>query len=494
MTISINGGSSFTSNASQDITGVFLGSSTILSGLPTGAVDGDWSILTADDGGSLAGIYVWNGTGSSWDLARAIPNPFTLTEALALAGTNTEPRLISAAVLKKAIDSSSSSGSTVTQTFDSLDEVDNETFADGEIIRIEDDNGKSDAWQFHAGAATGDYGLSNNSSGYLNRMGHGTQFFTLEDDAGQDEVASFSFQDNNFGDFANDLDPSRSFYYIKRNPLSTASQSFESGVSFIIPADDFDYHFFRRTSDIAVEYVGKPFAQGTQGTSEDTHVKLIDTEIVDNVLYPFSTGETWADIKANYEYLIFTGNQSQLGASSVRPYSLSFTPQNMELLWTNVGSALVIDSNNNGVVIVIDPVNNASTGFRPQMSSQDAPGDGRMQMTVIGVRKIQTTVIGNTTPIDDQSASSYLDIGNTRIQWGSDISTIDGDENFTFPHPFATGSEPNVVITRTVNQNNVSSSLGLLGPAISTGFTINRDNAIDGAGETFNWQAIGVKP
>ena len=93
-----------------------------------------------------------------------------------------------------------------------------------------------------------------------------------------------------------------------------------------------------------------------------------------------------------------------------------------------------------------------------------------------------------------QSSESplYTDTGTVRIQGGTGNSTIDGTEQFTFPVPFKEGTTPIVTITRTVLQQNVSSTLALYGPASNTGFSINRDNAIDGSNETFNWIAMGI--
>lgn len=44
---------------------------------------------------------------------------------------------------------------------------------------------------------------------------------------------------------------------------------------------------------------------------EENEVSLIDVDASNGTLYTFSTGETWAEVKANYERLIFTGNVSR---------------------------------------------------------------------------------------------------------------------------------------------------------------------------------------
>ena len=65
---------------SQNIVGQYAGSSSTFATLPTTTSDtkpvnnSDWAILTADDGGNLAGIYVFNGT--AWVFAKAIPSQF----------------------------------------------------------------------------------------------------------------------------------------------------------------------------------------------------------------------------------------------------------------------------------------------------------------------------------------------------------------------------------------------------------------------------------
>ena len=66
----------------QNITGQFAGSAATFAALPTTTDDGnpvnngDWAILTTDDGASQAGIYAFDGT--AYVLAKEIPEAFSL--------------------------------------------------------------------------------------------------------------------------------------------------------------------------------------------------------------------------------------------------------------------------------------------------------------------------------------------------------------------------------------------------------------------------------
>lgn len=66
--------------AASAITGQYVGSSPTFAGLPSAVTNnGDWSILSADDGGNQSGIYVSNG--AVWSLAKEIPEPFAVPAA-----------------------------------------------------------------------------------------------------------------------------------------------------------------------------------------------------------------------------------------------------------------------------------------------------------------------------------------------------------------------------------------------------------------------------
>lgn len=91
--------------------------------------------------------------------------------------------------------------------------------------------------------------------------------------------------------------------------------------------------------------------------------------------------------------------------------------------------------------------------------------------------------------VDDQSASSYIDVGAVRIQWGRVVLNSDASQTFTFPASFA-DDQASVVITR--QGTNLQLAVGVTS-VTSTTFDIDRENAIDGD-FTIHWQAIGLKP
>ena len=85
------------------------------------------------------------------------------------------------------------------------------------------------------------------------------------------------------------------------------------------------------------------------------------------------------------------------------------------------------------------------------------------------------------------STTGYMYVGNMIIQWGRDVCSEDVTEAFSFPKTF--GDCYNVQITRVgVNLEYIFA----VKAKSTTGFTINRDNGIDGD-QTFYWMAIGRK-
>ena len=94
--------------------------------------------------------------------------------------------------------------------------------------------------------------------------------------------------------------------------------------------------------------------------------------------------------------------------------------------------------------------------------------------------------LGSTAEIDDQSASNYVDIGNMRIQWGSQAQNSAG---VIFPQAF--GATPSV----TASAGNTDAYIGVSGVS-TTGFNwgaYNFNGAFSNA-TLFTWIAIGLKP
>ena len=96
----------------------------------------------------------------------------------------------------------------------------------------------------------------------------------------------------------------------------------------------------------------------------------------------------------------------------------------------------------------------------------------------------------DTTTVDDQSTSGYMDIGDMRMQWGKiNDGNNDGAFNVPFVAPFADANY-SVVVTSGTSNNGYA--------AATTGHTVNffqLDRSND-ANSTivWHWQAIGLKP
>lgn len=108
-----------------------------------------------------------------------------------------------------------------------------------------------------------------------------------------------------------------------------------------------------------------------------------------------------------------------------------------------------------------------------------------------------TTTTNEISDITSNAASGYVDIGNTRIQWGTNTDGTNTG-NVVFPQPFANTS---YAVTFTIHQDTNSQiyqvQLNNKGSASQVGYRKVYSNAsvVQGAvGETFDWIAIGTKP
>lgn len=123
---------------------------------------------------------------------------------------------------------------------------------------------------------------------------------------------------------------------------------------------------------------------------EDADVVLIDVDASNNTFYSFSTGETWAAIKANYENLRFDINMSRSGTNAIRSNSLIIDTSKFDALVSQPGYWLT--SSTIGVAVRVSPPDDTDTGFTYAHSNGDAPTSGRMQFRVTGVKKKRTVV------------------------------------------------------------------------------------------------------
>ncbi len=84
------------------------------------------------------------------------------------------------------------------------------------------------------------------------------------------------------------------------------------------------------------------------------------------------------------------------------------------------------------------------------------------------------------------SANSYIWLGSCLLQWGTATSSIDTDQDFSFPTTFPNACA--VVFTNRTEANN--EHVLPVTAKTTTEFTINRDDALVGS-LPFYWFAIG---
>ena len=102
--------------------------------------------------------------------------------------------------------------------------------------------------------------------------------------------------------------------------------------------------------------------------------------------------------------------------------------------------------------------------------------------------------VGIGASINDHSASNYREIGQSLENWGYNESvTSDGAETFTFPKAYPT-TDYSIQIQVLDYTNGASASVSEIFTVTKTptGFTVNRDDDIEGT-TTFDWKAIGPK-
>ena len=132
---------------------------------------------------------------------------------------------------------------------------------------------------------------------------------------------------------------------------------------------------------------------------EDAEVTLIDVDGTNGTTYPFSTGETWAEIKANYERLIVTGNASRSGVNQIRPWSCVIDLGDQADAFSQSGFRMDF-TNDYSVTVYADAPQDTHTGLTYRQSGGDAPTSGRMQFTVVGVKKRRTVSLPDSVEVD----------------------------------------------------------------------------------------------
>ena len=92
--------------------------------------------------------------------------------------------------------------------------------------------------------------------------------------------------------------------------------------------------------------------------------------------------------------------------------------------------------------------------------------------------------------INDQASSGYVDIGNTRMQWGRAVTDGTGQVFVNFPVSFSS-----VNFSFTANAGNGAPvSMMYFGEATNGLQVIARNDNGGTVMTSFSWQAIGIKP
>lgn len=159
---------------------------------------------------------------------------------------------------------------------------------------------------------------------------------------------------------------------------------------------------------------------------EDTDTVLIDVDATNGTNYTFATGETWAQIKQNYDRLIVTGNASRSGTNQIRPWSFIMDLGSMTDAFGQAGYRIDF-TNDYSVTIYADVPSDAATGLTYRQSGGDTPTSGRMQFKVVGVKSSRTVIqpgqVAVTNPNDAGVLTSNED-GTATFQAGAQGDAI----------------------------------------------------------------------
>jgi len=109
-----------------------------------------------------------------------------------------------------------------------------------------------------------------------------------------------------------------------------------------------------------------------------------------------------------------------------------------------------------------------------------------LQVTIDGHEEFFPVSSGST--VANTATMNYQDIGNTRIQWGTQAS----DGVVTLPQPFANTAYS--VTTANIFENALRSSQVVASSKTTTQFTIRAFSSNAGSATGCDWMAIGLKP
>ena len=210
---------------------------------------------------------------------------------------------------------------------------------------------------------------------------------------------------------------------------------------------------------------------------EDLAVTLFTkASVADGVTATLDSGVTWADVKADYEVIEVFAETGGIVYMSARFLASDIVDSGQ--LGFSYGGASRID---------LESINLADGDFLVNTS------DGSTAEYEIVGYKAQKTVINTADiPVDDQTASGYMDIGNMRMQWGQVFLASGSGEVITLPAAFA-----NNTYSFTANGHNTNDPRNItIEGQTTTTVTVDQWKADDRTVATglINWQAIGLKP
>ena len=141
--------------------------------------------------------------------------------------------------------------------------------------------------------------------------------------------------------------------------------------------------------------------------AQEVETVLINVDATNNAFYPFSTGETWAQVKQNYSRLIISGFASQVGSADIKPYSSILEMDAVSTVNNEPGLLLRFDDAYNNVRVFINTPQNGDVGFRYR-GNGDVPTSGRSQFKVVGIKN-QKVLVKSLPLLDEDDMASNSD-------------------------------------------------------------------------------------
>ena len=197
--------------------------------------------------------------------------------------------------------------------------------------------------------------------------------------------------------------------------------------------------------------------------------------------------DTWGNLASTYEAVEF----EFIGVAGTDPYRS--TNRVSAAGWVD-NTDLVINSDATVLWQLLDMDTAGST------STVNLTGTAvtSVDVNVYGVKSQKTVINTTDTPVNDQAASGYIDIGNVRYQWGT--VTYAASTPIVFPAAFADANYSitgNPSDTTSVSQARSINFGSRTTTQVSVGYTFQNSGSStisEAVGSQFTWQAIGEKP